>query len=139
MLITIIYSAIYIYSLFLSNINLFCKIIMPSYTSYFINILLSTILHIRIHIYIHTHILCEHIGSKKKCPIGKKKDKEREREREIRLKFFHGTRFVIHRLFFIFQHRKTFDFRNRKTTTPFPMVRTENGSGNNGTPEDHAI
>ena len=82
MLITIIYSAIYIYSLFLSNINLFCKIIMPSYTSYFINILLSTILHIRIHIYIHTHSLCEHIGSKKKCPIGKKKDKERERERE---------------------------------------------------------
>lgn len=96
---------------------------MLSYTSYFINILLSTILHTRIHTYIYTSY-SEHIGSNKKCPIGKKKEKERERE--IRLEFFHGTRFVIHRLFFIFQHRKTFDFRNRKTTTPFPMVRTEN-------------
>lgn len=80
MLITIIYSAIYIYSLFLPNINLFCKIIMLSYTSYLINILLSTILHTRIHTCIYTSY-SEHIGSNKKCPIGKKKEKGRERER----------------------------------------------------------
>lgn len=104
---------------------------MPSYTSYFINVLLSTILHIRIHTYIYT-FYSEHIGSNKKCPIGK------EREGDS-VGIFHGTRFVIHRLFFIFQNRKTFDFRNGKTMTPFPMIHTENGSGNNGTSEDHAI
>lgn len=54
---------------------------MLSYTSYLINILLSTILHTRIHTCIYTSY-SEHIGSNKKCPIGKKKEKGRERERD---------------------------------------------------------
>lgn len=46
---------------------------MPSYTSYFIDILLSNIVYTRMHTYIYT-FYSKHIGSNKECPIGKERD-----------------------------------------------------------------